>query len=338
MPSSVVDHERRRGRGDPGRLAGRSALVTGAAGFIGSHLVEALLGSGCAVVGVDDFCAYYDPARKWRNLERALGHECFTLVEADLATADVLPLVERADVVFHLAGQPGVRASWGTGFASYVEANVLVTQRLLEALCRRARPMVFASSSSVYGDGGRGPRSEDGELLPASPYGLTKATAEQLIDVYRRDHGLDVVSLRYFSVFGPRQRPDMAFHRFIDAADRDEELVVFGDGEQSRDFTYVDDVVRATLLAAGSEGAVYNVGGGSPATVNEAIEIVGELTGKALRVRHEARARGDVGHTHADAGRARDELGWVPQVSLAEGLARQVEARRGARPATPVVA
>ena len=342
MPSSGADPvlpTREAGTADrPGRLAGGRALVTGAAGFIGSHLVEALLGDGWSVTGVDNFSPYYEPARKRDNLASALDHERFLLAEADLATVDLGPLVQRADVVFHLAGQPGVRASWGAGFASYLEANVLVTQRLLEALCAQPRPMVFASSSSVYGEVGGRPRAEDGALRPTSPYGLTKATAEQLIDVYRRDHGLDVVSLRYFSVFGPRQRPDMAFHRFIAAMAGGEELVVFGDGEQSRDFTYVGDVVAATILAVGAPGTVYNVGGGSPATVNQTLELLGSLTGRTPRVRYEARARGDVGSTYADAGRARADLGWVPRTSLAEGLARQVDAARREQSPEPVSA
>jgi nucleoside-diphosphate-sugar epimerase len=302
-----------------------SALVTGAAGFIGSHLVERLVAAGSRVVGVDNFCSYYPPVVKRANVASVLDHDRFSLVEADLTAAELDPLVAQVDAVFHLAGQPGVRASWGPTFASYLDANVLVTQRLLEALCRHPRPTVFASSSSVYGESTRGPRSEDGPLVPKSPYGLTKATAEQLIDVYRRDLHVPVVALRYFSVFGPRQRPDMAFQRFITAADRDEELVVFGDGEQSRDFTFVGDVVDATLLALGAPDAVYNVGGGAPSTVNEAIAVIGELTGRLLRVRREEMARGDVGHTWADTIRARTQLNWRPRTSLVEGLARQVD-------------
>ena len=303
----------------------RTCLVTGAAGFIGSHLVDALLAAECRVIGVDSFCDYYDPAAKRANLASATRHPRFSLLEADLVRLELEPLVSDVDAVFHLAGQPGVRASWGPSFATYLEANVLVTQRLLEALTHRAVPTVFSSSSSVYGEGADSPRSEDDPLRPVSPYGLTKSTAEQLIDVYRRDSGLSVVSLRYFSVFGPRQRPDMAFHRFIVAAETETALNVFGDGEQSRDFTYVGDVVDATMRALGAPSTLYNVGGGTPATVNEVLAQVATLTGRSLHVVHDARARGDVNRTWADTTRLRAELNWSPTTTLAQGLAAQIE-------------
>ena len=305
-----------------------SAIVTGAAGFIGSHLAEALLARGDRVVGVDSFSAYYDPARKRANLEAALRHERFELVEADLVDLAWEPLLREADAVFHLAAQPGVRASWGQGFATYLQANVLVTQRLLEAVAQHPVPTVFASSSSVYGEGVAGPRAEDETLRPASPYGLTKATAEQLVEVYRRDAGVPVAALRYFSVFGPRQRPDMAFHRFISAAESGEPVFLFGDGEQSRDFTYVADVVDATIRAVGAPSPVYNIGGGSPAAVNDVIGLIEVLTGKPVNVVQVPPGRGDVRETWANARRARDELGWAPRTTLAEGLTAQIEHHR----------
>ncbi len=322
----------------PGHPAGaharRRALVTGAAGFIGSRLVEALLDMGHEVIGLDCFSDYYEPRVKRANIAGALSDPRFTLVTDDLATAALDDLLDGVDMVFHLAGQPGVRGSWGVGFADYVQHNLVTTQRLLEALTRRPIPAVAASSSSVYGEGDGSPVAEDAPLRPVSPYGMTKAAAEQLIDVYRRDRGAPVVSLRYFTVFGPRQRPDMAFQRFVDALERDRPLRIFGSGHQSRDFTYVDDIVAATIATIGAPSPVYNVGGGTPASVSEAVSLLQELTGKRGRVVHEEVARGDVYQTRADTSRLRDEVGWQPRTTLAEGLAAQIEAYRRHRDLT----
>ena len=306
-------------------------LVTGAAGFIGSTLVDTLLAAGHRVVGIDSFSDYYDPACKRANIAAARANRRFELLATDLIEADLDELLDGVDTVFHLAGQPGVRASWGTSFPTYVQQNLLVTQRLLEALVRHPVPTVMASTSSVYGDGADGPLPEDARLRPVSPYGMTKAAAEQLIAVYRQDQGVPVVILRYFTVFGPRQRPDMAFHRFIDALESDRPMQLYGTGDQSRDFTYVDDVVAATVAAAGAPSAVYNIGGGNPASVNDALAILESLTRTEARVVRKPRARGDADRTWADTTLARHELAWRPRTSLADGLAAQVANYRETR-------
>jgi nucleoside-diphosphate-sugar epimerase len=306
-------------------------LVTGAAGFIGSRLVDELLHQGYEVVGVDSFTDFYSPSTKRANLAAASVHDHFCLLEADLGTVDLDPLLRPMDAVFHLAGQPGVRASWGTSFETYLRQNVLVTQRLLEALARHPVPTVMASTSSVYGDACGEALKEDAPLQPVSPYGMTKASAEQLVEVYRRDLGLPVVALRYFSVFGPRQRPDMAFQRFIEAAETGQAIRVFGSGEQSRDFTFVGDVVAATIAALAGPSPIYNVGGGTPATVNQAISIIEQITGRDLRVVREGQARGDARHTWADTTLAGAELGWSPCTSLMDGLAAQLAECRARR-------
>jgi UDP-glucuronate 4-epimerase len=309
---------------NPALRASSTVLVTGAAGFIGSRLVERLLEYGYTVVGIDSFTDYYDPALKRANIAAALRDSRFRLVEADLATCDFEGLLAGIDAVCHLAGQPGVRASWGSGFESYLQRNVLASQRLLEALTRRRVPTVMASSSSVYGGASGAALTEAAPLQPVSPYGMTKAAVEQLVDVYRRDHGLPIVMLRYFTVFGPRQRPDMAFQRFIAAAMSGSPITLFGSGEQSRDFTFVDDAVSATIAAIGAPSLVYNVGCGSPATANDVLSWLSELTGRELEVVRQPPARGDVLHTWSDSTRARAELGWCPRTSLADGLSAQV--------------
>jgi UDP-glucuronate 4-epimerase len=311
--------------------AGTRALVTGAAGFIGSHLVEALLARGHEVVGIDNFSSYYDPALKHANTAAALPHPRYRLVADDLVGADLDALLDGVDMVFHLAGQPGVRASWGRGFPAYLQENLLATQRLLEALTCRPVPVVAASTSSVYGESGGRPLPEHAPLQPVSPYGMTKAAAEQLIDVYRRDRGVPVVCLRYFTVFGPRQRPDMAFQRFVDAVESARPVHVFGTGQQSRDFTFVDDVVSATIATVGAPSPVYNVGGGTPASINEALAMLQQVTGKQAAIVHENRARGDVYRTWADTSLLREEVGWQPRTTLAEGLAAQVAEYRRQR-------
>jgi nucleoside-diphosphate-sugar epimerase len=287
-----------------------------------------LLQAGCTVVGVDVFTDYYSPSLKRANLLTALGDSRFQLIEADVVTADLTGLLDGVDAVCHLAGQPGVRESWGTSFETYLRHNVLACQRLLGALAERPVTTVVASSSSVYGSSSGGPLTENAPLRPVSPYGLTKLALEQLTEVYRRDSGIPVVTLRYFTVFGPRQRPDMAFQRFIDAAVTGRPIRVFGTGRQSRDFTYVDDAVAATLAAFGAPSPAYNVGGGTPATVNEVLSLIGELTGRELDVVREPHARGDALHTWADTTLARTELGWRPCTSLVDGLAAQLDSYR----------
>jgi UDP-glucuronate 4-epimerase len=298
-------------------------LVTGAAGFIGSHLCERLVADGDQVVGVDCFSDYYDRTTKESNLA-GLRSASFRLVEADLNEVSMISLLDGIDGVFHLAGQPGVRGSWGEGFGSYLRANVEATQRLLEAVRRRPVPVVLASSSSVYGNAERQPVSEDQPLQPVSPYGVTKLAAENLALVYAREHRLSVTALRYFTVYGPRQRPDMAFSLFLRAALSGDQIRVLGDGEQSRDFTFVTDAVDATVRALdAATPAVYNIGGGSVATVNHVLELIEDLTGQPISVERRERAAGDVAHTWADTSRARAALGWCPHTTLEDGLRAQ---------------
>jgi UDP-glucose 4-epimerase len=298
------------------------ALVTGAAGFIGSHLVERLLAEDVVVTGVDCFTTSYDPALKRANLGEALENPRFRLLDLDLARDDlgVLPPVR---VVFHQAAQAGVRSSWGDDFAAYLHHNVLATQRLLE----RYRPagvdrFVYASSSSVYGEAERFPTDEEVVPRPCSPYGVTKLAGEQLTLLYGRNFGVPVVALRYFTVYGPRQRPDMAFHRFCRALLAGQPISVYGDGRQSRDFTFVADVLEANLRAwtRGVPQRVYNVGGGSQVEVLQAIGILERVLGVKARLRFEPRPPGDPARTRADTSRLRTELGFAPSVSIETGL------------------
>ena len=303
-------------------------LVTGCAGFIGSHLIERLLRRGDDVVGVDAFTDYYPRERKEANLAEARTYPGFSFSELDLTDASLEPLVAETDGVFHLAAQPGVRGSWGETFAVYVQDNILATQRLLEAAAAAKRRIVMASSSSVYGNAETYPTSEDALPRPVSPYGVTKLACESLARSYFESHGLEVISLRYFTVYGPRQRPDMAFSRIISALLSGTTFRLFGTGEQSRDFTYVDDAVEATFaaMADGPGTRVYNVGGGSETTLGRVIEICEGLAGRRLDVRYEPSAVGDVRRTAADTSLLRSELGWKPGTALDEGLAAQLAA------------
>ena len=303
------------------------ALVTGAAGFIGSHLIEQLCASGWDVVGVDCLSPYYDVAQKRANVAGTAALASVEYVDGDLLTMDLAALLEGIDVVFHQAGQPGVRESWD-GFTSYVEQNVLATKRLLDA-ARSATTMrfVFASSSSVYGNALSYPTREDTLPRPHSPYGVTKLAAEHLCGVYARTWGLSTVALRYFTVFGPRQRPDMAMHRLIEAALTGESFPVFGSGDQVRDFTYVGDVVAANIAAGTADvepGTVINIAGGGASTLAAVIEIVERLTGREVRLDRRPRQAGDVERTGGAIDLARTVLGWAPHVSVEEGLNRQV--------------
>jgi UDP-glucose 4-epimerase len=315
------------------------ALVTGCAGFIGSHLTDALLADGVEVVGVDCFSDNYAKPDKLANLAAAGDHDRFELHRHDLATDDVTGLLAGCDVVFHLAAEPGVRSSWGSRFERFVRNNLEATQRLLESARRTpGLRFVYASSSSIYGDSERLPTPEDAPPRPLSPYGVTKLAGEQLCRVYHANHGVDAVALRFFTVYGPRQRPDMAFRRFAEAAARGGPIDLFGDGRQSRDFTYVADVVGA-IRAAGSVrsagGRAYNVGGGAPVSLNAALDRLAALAGRPLDVRRHGRESGDVLHTAADIGRAREELGYEPATPLDTGLEAEFEWVR-ARAAAPL--
>jgi nucleoside-diphosphate-sugar epimerase len=302
-------------------------LVTGVAGFVGSTLARRLLADGHDVVGVDALTDYYDPRLKRDNL-RDIDHPRLRLVEADLNEVDLPALLADVEVVYHQAGQPGVRKSWGADFDGYLHGNVGATQKLLEAALGASRlsRFVYASSSSVYGNALRFPTEETDRPQPLSPYGVTKLAAEHLCVLYAQNYGLPTVSLRYFTVYGPRQRPDMAFTRFCTAVRDGAEIPVFGTGEQVRDFTYVDDVVEANLRVAAADlpaGAVFNVAGGTSTTVNEVIELLGEISGRTPVVHRGDPVPGDVERTGGSTAAIRAAVGWAPAVRLREGLEEQ---------------
>ncbi len=310
-------------------------IVTGAAGFVGSHLSQRLLAAGYDVVGIDCFTDYYAREIKERNVAPARRHKRFTFIEDDLNRMDLVALLDEGDLVFHQAAQAGVRASWGASFEIYTTLNVMGTQRLLEA-CKEKMParFVYASSSSVYGDALKMPEHEDDPPRPISPYGVTKLAAEHLCNLYHKAFALPTVSLRYFTVYGPRQRPDMAFNKWCRAALDDRELSLFGNGEQTRDFTYVDDIVDAIMatIEADCAGAVINLGGGNVVSVNQVLAVLAEINGAPLRRNDVGAQKGDVKHTWADITRAKQLLGYAPKVALADGLRAEYEwlkAQRG---------
>ena len=302
------------------------ALVTGVAGFVGSTLAERLVDGGADVVGVDCFTDYYPRPMKERNLAALRGHERFRFVESRVQDADLGALLADRTHLFHLAAQAGVRKSWGRDFAVYLENNIAATQVLLEACKGLALDrIVYASSSSVYGDDTPMPFHEDAVPRPISPYGVSKLAGEQLCYLYHVNFGLPTVSLRYFTVYGPRQRPDMGFHRFLRATIQGEPITVYGDGEQTRDFTFVADAVGATIAAAtrGVPGRVYNIGGGSRVSINQVFEMIGRVTGSQPRLHLDPAQKGDMRHTYADTSRARCDLAFAPTVGLEEGLAAE---------------
>jgi len=299
------------------------ALITGAAGFIASHLTTALLDLGARVTGIDCFTDYYPRFIKESNLGVNAGREGYDFVEAALQEADLPALLEGKTHVFHLAAQAGVRKSWGSDFRIYTDNNVDATQRLLEACVGRPlHRFVYASSSSVYGDNVSIPMREDALPQPVSPYGVTKLAAEQLCYLYHVNYQVPTTSVRYFTVYGPRQRPDMAFHKFIKAALRGDAISLYGDGEQTRDFTFVTDAVAATVAAGdrGVPGRAYNVGGGSRVSVNQLFTIIERIGGRPLDVRREPAQKGDMRDTFADSSLARADLGFSPKVTLEQGL------------------
>ncbi len=299
------------------------AVVTGAAGFIGSHLVTALLDRGFDVHGVDCFTDYYARSLKEANLDVNRSRKGFSFVEARLQDADLNAILDGATHVFHLAAQAGVRKSWGSDFRVYTSNNVDASQQLLEACVNRSlHRFVYASSSSLYGDNVPIPMREDALPQPVSPYGVTKLAAEQLCHLYHVNHGVPTTALRYFTVYGPRQRPDMAFNRFIRAALDRQPITLFGDGEQTRDFTFVADAVAATMAAGdkGVPGRAYNVGGGSRVSMNQVIDIIGRVARRPLEVRREPAQKGDMRDTYADTTLARADLGFAPSVTLEQGI------------------
>jgi nucleoside-diphosphate-sugar epimerase len=299
-------------------------LVTGCAGFIGSTLTDKLLKDGHEVIGIDCFTDYYSPAIKKKNVGNASHHPGFTLIESDILGMSVFPDVE---VVFHLAAQAGVRASWGSDFFIYTRNNIEATQLLLEWYKeRKLKKFVYASSSSVYGDVPL-PMREDVRIQPVSPYGVTKLAAEHLCYLYWKNFGLPTVSLRYFSVYGPRQRPDMAINKFVNAIFQNKPITVFGDGSQTRDFTYVSDVVDANILAANSpeNGEVFNIGGGSRISVIALIREIEKCSGKTAQIRFEEFQKGDVNDTLAENTKAQDCLAWTPRVTISKGVKYYIE-------------
>ncbi len=304
-----------------------ASVVTGVAGFIGSSLAETLLDRGEQVTGIDCFIDYYPRALKEKNLQGLLANARFRFIEQNLVDVDFASLLADVDIVYHQAAQAGVRASWGKDFSIYTRNNILATQRLLEALKGTKIKLINASSSSVYGEVVTLPMRETDIPQPVSPYGVTKLAAEHLCCLYARNYGVEAVSLRYFTVYGPRQRPDMAFHRFIKAMLRGEEIEIYGNGEQTRDFTYIQDAVSANLLAAehGQRGEVYNIGGGARITVNNVLELLERLTTKPARARYNEPQKGDVTHTYADTRKAQEDLLFKPTTTLEDGLKRQIE-------------
>lgn len=319
-----------------------TCLVTGVAGFIGSHLAERLIADGYHVVGVDCFTDYYARPLKEQNLANLRGRAQFTFIEGDLVELDLDALLHNPfngsaiEWVFHAAGQAGVRTSWGKNFQVYVRNNVLATQKLLEAAKQTAlKKFVYASSSSVYGDAEKFPTSEDLIPRPVSPYGVTKLSGEHLCFLYWRNYGVPVSIVRYFTVYGPRQRPDMAFRLFIEALLAQREIVVYGNGEQTRDFTYVADTVEGTVRAAlaSSVGEVFNIGGGSRVTVNQVIRTLESILGVQARVKYCEAQLGDARHTSADIRRAGAGLAYVPRTHLPEGLAKEAAWVRDGNPA-----
>lgn len=304
-----------------------TCLVTGVAGFIGSHLAERLVDEGYRVIGVDCFTDYYAREFKEHNLTSLRPAPAFEFIEADLGETDLEALLESVSYIFHQAAQAGVRASWGQSFAIYTDLNILTTQKLLEA-ARQAEELekfVYASSSSVYGDSEDLPLREKSLLKPISPYGVSKLAGEHLARLYAKNFGVPTISLRYFTVYGPRQRPDMAFHKFLRAIYAGDTIEIYGDGEQTRDFTFVSDAVEANVRAMdhGKAGDYFNIGGGSRVTLNHCLELLQRVTGRELHTVHVESKPGDVRHTWADTTAAEEVLGFRPHVSLEEGLERE---------------
>ncbi|MCY7408318.1 MAG: NAD-dependent epimerase/dehydratase family protein [Alkalinema sp. CAN_BIN05] len=306
------------------------SIVTGAAGFIGSHIAETLLKVGHQVIGIDHFNDYYSPELKRRNILGFINHPNFKLIDGDIQFLDWNLLLEDVDIIYHQAAQAGVRASWGTSFRAYTERNINATQVILEAAkdAKNLKRLVYASTSSIYGNAETLPTSETISPLPISPYGITKLATERMGTVYHDNFGVPFCSLRYFTVYGPRQRPDMGFHKFYKAAIDGKAIDVFGDGRQTRDFTFISDVVAANLAAANCDaanGQIFNIGGGSRVVLEDVLDMMGNIMGQPIVRNYIDQARGDARHTSADVTKAKAVLGFNPQVSLHDGLTQEWE-------------
>ncbi|MEM4346992.1 MAG: GDP-mannose 4,6-dehydratase [Candidatus Altiarchaeota archaeon] len=303
-------------------------FVTGCAGFIGSHIVEKLLDLGHEVIGIDCFTDYYARKIKESNIEKAKQNRNFKFIEANILNLNLKKILSNIEYIFHEAAQGGVRKSWGKDFEIYTQNNILATQKLLEA-CKelKIKKFIYASSSSVYGDVKKFPMKENSITKPISPYGVSKLAAENLCQLYWKNFSVPCISLRYFTVYGPRQRPDMAFHKFIKAILLGKNFEVYGSGEQTRDFTFVSDIVEANILAMNSnaEGEIFNIGGGSRISINEIIKILEEITNRKADVSYIEKQKGDMADTIADISKARKILGYKPKVKIKEGLKKEVE-------------
>jgi len=307
----------------------KTAINTGVAGFIGSSLAEKLLKDNFKVIGIDNFTNYYSPHIKEKNIENCLKNTNCSFIHQDLDSLDLSTIFENVEYVFHLSAQPGVRASWGKEFTVYVKNNISVTQKILESLKNNTtlKKFVFASSSSVYGNQSSMMNEDTSLTRPVSPYGVTKLAAENLVNLYFKNYGVPTISLRYFTVYGPKQRPDMAFTRFFYSIIKEQKLTIFGNGEQTRDFTYVDDVVKATMNAATSDhvGEILNIGGGSVFSLMQITEFMKEITGKELEIDFEKEQKGDVKHTSADISKSENLINYKSNVDIKYGLTQQYE-------------
>lgn len=303
-------------------------LVTGAAGFIGSNVCQKLLSLGYQVIGIDSFLDYYPRKIKEANIYEFLSHKNFKFIEADISYLYLDKILDNVSYIFHLAAQAGVRASWGKDFSIYINSNIQATQKLLEHCLplKSLKKFIYASSSSVYGNTNVFPIPEEAERQPLSPYGASKLLGENLCYLYWKSYNLPVISLRFFTVFGPRQRPDMAFHKFIKAALSNQEIAIYGDGKQTRDFTYIDDIVNANILSMETDvnGKVFNIGGGARISLIEVIHIIQKIIGKEIKIKYMEKQRGDMLHTYADLTKAKLLLRYNPQVPLEEGLKKEV--------------
>jgi len=301
-------------------------LVTGAAGFIGSHLCKRLIEEGAHIVAIDAFTDFYSRSTKENNIRSLVSQRRFQLIPADILEENLDEIMDKTDVVFHFAAQPGVRTSWGSNFSVYTKNNIDATQKLLEAAKKtNLKKFIYASSSSVYGLTPDLPMKETSALHPYSPYGVTKLAAENLCFLYYKNYGIPCVSLRFFTVYGPGQRPDMAFHKFFTSILRGEEIVIFGDGQQTRDFTFIDDIISANLssIENGRAGENYNLGGGSRIKLKDIIPIFEDICQKEVKIKYVQGQKGDVRHTFADIQKAKKDLHYIPKNSLEEGLRSQ---------------